>query len=227
MKRSLLLIAGLLAMSCGKDSPKPPEAALLSFPLQNSECTTGVSLNNNTSQVEFRWQEARYADTYELKVTNVLTGLSVTNAPTTSLSAQVPILKGTPFKWRITTRNQETQEIAISEEWFFYNAGSLTTYPPFPARIIEPSTGASVVRDINNEITLIWSGADADNDIQSYEVYLSTDPDPQQLIANPSVSLTQVKASVAADTLYYWRVVTLDRQGNTSDSGVFSFRVIR
>lgn len=227
MKRSLLLITGLLAMSCGKDSPKPPEAALLSFPLQNSECTTGVSLNNSTSQVEFRWQEARFADTYELRVTNVLTGLSVTNAPTTSLSARVPLLKGTPFKWRITTRNQETQEVAISEEWYFYNAGSLTSYPPFPARIIEPESGASVVRDINNEITLRWSGADADSDIQSYEVYLSTDPDPQQLIASPSVSITSVQASVLVDTLYYWRVVTLDQQGNASDSGVYTFRVIR
>lgn len=227
MRKELILFVLLLSMACGKDSPKPPEATLLSFPLQNSECTTGVSLNTTTSQVEFRWQEARYADTYELRVTNILTGLSITNAPTTALSARVPILKGTPYKWRVTTRNAETQEIAVSEEWYFYNAGTQTTYPPFPARLLEPASGASVVRDINNEVTLRWTGADADNDIQSYEVYLDTDPDPQQLVASPSVSITQVNTSVAIDTVYYWRVVTIDREGNTSDSGVYSFRVIR
>ncbi|NER09640.1 hypothetical protein SAMN06265375_101844 [Muriicola jejuensis] len=227
MRKEFVLYLGILAMACGKDSPKPPEAALLSFPLQNSECTTGVSLNNNTSQVEFRWQEARYADTYELKVTNVLTGLSITNAPTTALSSFVPVLKGTPYKWRITTRNTETQEIGFSEEWFFYNAGTQTTYPPFPAQLIEPASGTPVVRDLNNEITLKWTSGDADNDIQSYEVYLDTDPDPQQLVASPSVSITQVKASVAIDTVYYWKVLTLDRAGNISDSGVYSFRVIR
>jgi hypothetical protein len=227
MKKSLLLIAGLLAMACGKDSPKPPEAALLSFPLRNSECTTGISLNSTTSQVEFRWQEARFADTYELKVTNVLTGLSFTNAPTAALSARVPILKGTPYKWTITTRNAETPNIAVSAEWFFYNAGSQTTYPPFPAQLLEPGSGASVVRDINNEITLRWAGADADNDIQSYRIYMDTAPDPQQLVGSPSVSVNQIKASVMVDTVYYWRVETLDRAGNTSDSGVYSFRVIR
>ncbi len=227
MRKELVLLAGMLILGCGKDSPKPPEAALLSFPLRNSECTTGVSLNNNTSQVEFRWLEARFADTYELKVTNILTGLSVTNAPTTALSARVPILKGTPYKWRVSTRNAETQEVAVSEEWFFYNAGTRTTYPPFPAQLLEPESGASVVRDINNEITLRWTGADADNDIQSYQVYMDTVPDPQQLVASPSVSINQVKASVAIDTVYYWKVVTLDRAGNSSDSGVYSFRVIR
>ncbi len=227
MRKAFIWTIVLLMIGCGKDSPKPPEAALLSFPLQDSECTTGVSLNDRTSQVEFRWQEARFADTYELKVTNILTGQSVTNAPTLALSARVPILKGTPYKWRVTTRNEETQEIALSEEWFFYNAGNQTTYPPFPARIIEPGSGSSVVRDINNQITLSWTGADADNDIQSYEVYLDTAPDPQVLIASPSVSINQVQADVAIDTVYYWRVVTLDRQGNASDSGVFSFRVIR
>ena len=228
MKKVFLWIIVILVMACGKeDSPKPPEAALLSFPLQNSECTTGISLNSATSQVEFRWQEARFADTYELRVTNLFTGISVTNAPTMALAARLPLLKGVPYRWHVTTRNDETQDIAISEEWFFYNAGTQTTYPPFPARILEPVSGSSVVRDINNEVTLRWSGADVDSDIQSYEVYLDTSTDPQQLVASPSVSLNSVKASVLPDTVYYWRVVTIDRQGNTSDSGVFSFRVIR
>ncbi len=227
MKQILTLFLFLLVAACGKDSPKPPEAALLSFPAQNSECTTGISLNATTSQVEFRWLAARNADTYQLRFTNVLSNTSVTNEPTEALSARVPLLKGVPYRWTITTRNTETQDIATSETWFFYNAGTQTTYPPFPASINTPASGATVARDLNNEITLSWAGADADNDIASYEVYLDTVTNPQVLIASPSVSLTEVKASVLADSIYYWRVVTLDRAGNTADSGTFSFRVIR
>lgn len=227
MKQQLTLLLVLLMLACGKDSPKPPEAALLSFPAKNSECTTGISLNATTSQVEFRWLAAKHADTYQLKFTNVLNNTSVTNAPTEALSVRVPLLKGVPYKWTITSRNSETQEIAISEAWFFYNAGTQTTFPPFPAEINSPNSGASVVRDLNNEITLGWTGADVDNDIAAYEVYLDTVTNPQLLISSPSVSITDIKASVQVDTIYYWRVVTIDRAGNSSDSGTYSFRVIR
>jgi len=227
MKQILTFLILLLMVACGKDSPKPPEAAMLSFPAQNSECTTGISLNNTTSQVEFRWLTAKYADTYQLKFTNVLNNTSVTNAPTEALSVRVPLLKGVPYQWTITTRNSDTQEIAISEAWYFYNAGTQTTFPPFPAQISTPISGGSVVRDLNNEITLGWTGADVDNDIASYEVYLDTVTNPQLLIASPSLNITEIQASVEADTIYYWRVVTIDRAGNTSDSGTYSFRVVR
>lgn len=227
MKRIFILGIGVLIMACSKKSPKPPEAAVLSFPLENSECTTGISLNTTTSQVEFRWLEARHADTYELRVTNILTGISVTNAPTAALSARLPLLKGVPYQWRVTARNAETQESAVSEDWYFYNAGVQTTYAPFPAEILEPSSGTSVIRDLNNQITLSWFGADVDSDIQSFEVYLDTVPDPQLLVASPSVFITSVQADVAINMVYYWRVVTIDREGNTSDSGTYSFRVIR
>lgn len=227
MKQLLTLFFVLLIIACGKDSPKPPEAAKLSFPAQNSECTTGISLNNTTSQVEFRWLAAKHADTYQLKFTNVLTNTSVTNTPTEALSVRVPLLKGVPYQWTITTRNNETQDIAISEAWYFYNAGTQTTFPPFPAQISEPVSGGSVSRDLNNEVTLGWTGADVDNDIASYEVYLDTVSNPQLLIASPSLSINEIQASVEANTIYFWRVVTIDREGNTSDSGTYSFRVIR
>ncbi|MGB5378347.1 hypothetical protein [Muriicola sp.] len=227
MKQKLSLLLIILLIACGKDSPKPPEAAVLIFPQKNSECITGISLNNTSSQVEFRWLAAKYADTYQLKFTNVLTNSSVTSAPTEALSVRVPLLKGVPYQWTITTQNNETQEIAISEAWYFYNAGTETTFPPFPAQINEPLSGASVARDLNNEVTLGWTGADVDNDIATYDVYLDTVANPQLLLASTSISITEIPASVAADTIYYWRVVTTDREGNSSDSGTYSFRVIR
>ena len=226
MRNTIILLAGVLLLSCSKDSPpKPPEAALLVFPDRNSECTTGIDLNDQTSQVEFRWQEAKYADTYELIVTNVNTGASQ-NITTTALSALRPLDKGALYSWFIRTRNEKTENVATSETWLFYNAGSDTSYAPFPAEIVAPLSGASVVRDINNEITLEWSGADIDNDLEGYEIYLDTANPPTTLVASPSVSLNSVTITVERDTVYYWKVISRDREDNTSDSGVYSFRVL-
>lgn len=226
MRKVIGILTGVLLLSCSKDSPpRPPEAALLVFPERNSECTTGVDLNDQTSQVEFRWQEAKFTDTYELVVTNVNSG-AVDRITTTSLSALRPLEKGALYRWNISTRNEKTEDVVSSESWFFYNAGSATSYAPFPAAIVEPGPGASVVRDMENEITLRWSGADIDNDLAGYDIYLDTATPPAALVASPSVSLSSIKVVVERNTVYYWKVVSRDREGNTSDSGVYSFRVL-
>lgn len=226
MRRVVMMLAVLLLMACGKDSsPKGPEAALLVFPEQNSECTTGIDLNATTSQVEFRWREAKFTDTYELQVTNVNSGITQTTT-TQGLSALRPLEKGALYRWIVITRNNKTGEVGTSDTWFFYNAGTETTYAPFPAEIISPASGASVIRDINNEITLEWNGADVDNDIAGYEIYLDQVNPPTTLVATPSVSLTTLKVAVSANTVYYWKVITRDRENNTSDSGVYSFRAL-
>ena len=181
MRRIVMLLTGLFLMACGKDSPpKAPEDALLVFPEQSSECTTGIDLNATTSQVEFRWQEAKFTDSYELQVTNVNTGVTQTTT-TPGLTALRPLEKGALYRWIIITRNNKTEEVGTSQTWFFYNAGTETTYAPFPAQIVSPASGASVIRDINNEITLEWIGADVDNDISGYEIYVD-DVNPNKLM---------------------------------------------
>ncbi|NNE02207.1 MAG: hypothetical protein HKN52_03495 [Eudoraea sp.] len=227
MKYVILIVLGVVCLGCGKDSPKPPEAAILNFPLQNSECTTGIRLNSTTRQVEFRWQAGKFATSYDLKVTNLSTTIPVTLNNISALSANVALQKGVAYSWEVIARNTETEESATSEQWMFYNAGSQTSYAPFPAQIVAPASGGTVVRDINNEITLTWVGADVDNDIQGYEVYLDVVSPPATLVASPTVSLNSIKTSVALDGIHYWKVITIDREGNSSDSGVFSFRVLR
>ncbi len=216
----------LIMIGCGgKDSPKLPESALLVFPLKNSECTTGESLNETTSQIEFQWQSANHTDLYELRVTNLNTGLTqIVN--TESISAKLSLEKGTPYSWDVTSKNSKVDDTVISETWRFYNAGPQTTYAPFPAEIIAPKSGASVFRDINNEVLLEWSGADVDNDISGYEIYFSSETPPATLIASPSAGSSEIKVSVVANTIYYWRVITKDREGNTSDSGIFEFKAL-
>jgi hypothetical protein len=95
---------------------------------------------------------------------------------------------------------------------------------PFPAEIIAPISGSYVFKDINNEVTLKWSGADADNDIESYEIYFSTENPPEILTATTNANTTEQKVNVVSQTVYYWRVITRDNEGNTSDTGVLDFR---
>ncbi len=225
MRRVAAIGLSLLLMACGKDSPRPPESALLEFPLKNSECTTGENTSlATTSLVEFRWSPAERAETYELRVRNLSSNISQSlNVPVTS--AKLPLIKGAPYSWSVVSRSSKVSETATSETWLFYNAGFETTYPPFPAEIVAPQPGATVAKDINNEVLLTWIGADVDDDIAGYTVFFSTVNPPQTVIASPAANTMQFRVTVTSQTTYYWRVVTTDNEGNSGDSGVFEFRV--
>ncbi len=225
MKSYTFIVMVLIIMGCHKDRPRIPQAAELSFPLQDTECTTGTDLGDSRSQVEFRWLAAQNTATYELRVTNQLTETTQT-VSTQALSSALPLDKGMPYSWVVLSKNTETEEIATSETWQFYNAGSLTTYAPFPARIISPESGSSKNADINNQVRLEWDGVDVDNDIVGYEVYYSTSSPPTFLEASPSNVTQTLLVSVVAGTVYYWKVITKDGQGNSSDSGIYSFRAL-
>lgn len=224
MRRVVAIVAVVFLSGCGKDSPSPPEAAKLLFPLMNSECTTGVDLNATTSRVEFRWQKAAHADTYELSVTNSISNVTQTIS-NSGLSAELPLQKGTPYSWKVITRNTQTQETGVSDTWRFYNEGSEQSYAPFPADILSPKSGATVFRDLNNEVVLEWAGADVDNDIAGYELYLSPENPPLTLVAQPSANVTSYKISVSPGIVYYWKVITIDSEGNSADSGIYGFKV--
>ncbi len=220
----LLLIGVLLAGCKKKNTPKPPEKANLVFPQKNSECTTGQELNATSSQVEFKWQTANNTETYVLRVTNITTGTAQTIS-TSDTSAKLPLQKGAPYSWLVISKNSGVIKTVSSETWRFYNSGFQTTYAPFPAEIIEPKSGASAFKDINNDVALQWSGADIDNDIVGFELYFSTET-PPTLIGSPGAGATTKKVAVVANTIYYWKVITKDSEGNTSDSGIFDFKAL-
>ncbi len=224
MKGLLFAFCVLMLVACRKDSPKPPAAAVLSFPLQNSECTTGVDLDGITSQVEFKWLQADNSQKYELRVTHLVKG-TIQTLSTEALSAKLPLEKGAPYSWVVITRNSETQESASSAKWFFYNAGSRFTHAPFPAQPVAPLSGSTVSADINNEVRLEWTGADVDNDITGYEIYFATETPPLDLAISGPMINTNLNVTVSSNSLYYWRITTTDSEGNTSDSGIFSFKV--
>jgi len=222
---SMLLAAFFIITGCKKkDPPKPPEAALLVFPNKNSECTVGNDISATTREVDFRWQKANNTETYELRVTDIEANTTQTIS-TPALAARLPIRKGTAFSWVVLSKNSMVPQKISSDTWRFYNSGSETSRPPFPAEIIAPEVGATIFKDINNEVVLNWSGSDLDNDISGFDIYFDTVSPPVILLSSVDGAINEQKASVAADTIYYWKVVTKDGQGHSSDSGIFDFKV--
>lgn len=223
MRLVSLFLVVIFFIGCGKkDPPQPPESAVLSFPENNSECTTGVDLNATTSRVEFRWNASNNTDRYVLSATNLNSNITETvNATTTS--AKLTLQKGAPYSWFVTSENASTLQKSSSTTWRFYNAGFETSYAPFPAEIVKPTIGSRVFKDLNNDVVLEWSGADIDGDIDGFEIYFSTANPPITLFASPQATATNIKVPVAANTLYYWKVVTKDKEGNTASSPVVDF----
>ena len=226
MRKIFLLVCLFTVFSCKKkDSPNPPEQVRLLFPEKNSECTTGVDQDATTSRVSFSWQRADNTDSYELRVTNLNTN-TVQTISTSATTSSLPLLKGQPYSWLVRSRNNQVNNTISSEVWSFYNAGSRTTFAPFPAEILTPDMSEKVFKDINNEVTLSWSASDLDNDIENIEVYFSEQNPPQNLEATLSATATSLKVSVLSGTTYYWSVVTKDLEGNATNSGVYVFSVL-
>ncbi|PWL39522.1 hypothetical protein DKG77_01425 [Flagellimonas aquimarina] len=221
-----ILILILLSSCGGNDDPPPaPVGANLVFPLESSECTTGVSINDTQSQVTFEWLASANTDSYTLSAVNLETNMPQTIS-TAATSASLPIGKGTPYSWSVTSRNSSSDQIATSETWLFYNSGSQTTYAPFPAQLVSPLSGSTVQKSIANEIALSWSGADVDSDISGFEIFFSDQNPPTSSVGNTTSTITELVVSVESNTIYYWKVITTDLEGNTSDSGVFEFKIL-
>jgi hypothetical protein len=228
MKKGMFLgILFLLLGSCSKDDPPPkvPGEVFLLFPENNSLCITGISQSPTTSEVTFRWEAATTTDTYELLVTE-LNGSTTQRQITSGLSASVVLDKGVPYSWRVKAINQDSGKETSSTVWQFYNAGSSLSYPPFPASLLEPTSGASVFPDVNSQVLLEWEPSDPDNDLLEIEVYFGTDPDALPMFASLCCAAVNLQVSVSSGTVYYWQILCRDEAGNTSLSSLNSFRAL-
>ena len=101
----------------------------------------------------------------------------------------------------------------------------MINYAPFPSTLIAPRSGANITPDINNLVTLQWAAVDVDDDLSSIEVYLDkTDGSTLNQTLDYLTKETQLEVQVDNQTVYYWKVIAIDSNGNKSSSGVYSFR---
>ncbi|MFM6953954.1 MAG: hypothetical protein ACKOWL_03110 [Sphingobacteriaceae bacterium] len=214
--------------SCGKKGAGVPAAPAptkpsLAAPAQNEACLNGTVVSATESKILFSWIPSTNAESYDLIIKNLLTQASTTQN-TTNTALEVTLLQNTPYSWQIIAKTSKTTSTTPSDIWKFFNSGSgITSHAPFPAEIVTPTQGQAVTAS-GGKITLDWNGSDVDNDISTYDVYLGTTNSPSVLQSNLTASVLN-NVSVTAGTTYYWKVLTKDVKGNTSDSGIYSFSV--
>jgi len=224
--RYILILAGLLVAGCGKNGSDPipsPEKAMLTFPEMNALCTQGTVVSAGKTSVVFKWASAANAESYDLSLKNLLTSvITTTSANTNQLSVTLDV--NTPYSWSITSRSSKTAEISQSDTWKFYNSGpGVLSYAPYPAEITAPTMKQRIAAT-GSKVTLSWLGSDVDNDVAGYDVYFGTAATPP-LFKSALTAPTLTDVAVSAGSTYYWKVVTTDSKGNTSDSGIYQFTV--
>ena len=103
---------------------------------------------------------------------------------------------------------------------------SETTFAPFPADLISPTSGSTIQRDGDGKVKLSWTGSDPDTSSGlKYTVYLDI-VDGKQAPQEDHKDLddSELTTAVDSDTVYYWRVKTSDGT-NVSYSLIYSFRI--
>lgn len=209
-----------LPITNGNGAQDPPVGVQLIFPFEGSLCNEGVDVTPTESTINFEWEPNDNALSYKLSVQNLDTEV-VTEYITEDFIMPVTIARSQAYRWVVEYDIQD--ETKQSEIWNFYNEGpGVQTYTPFPAEILSPSMAETI--SATSSLTLQWSGSDVDNDIVAYDVYFGTDNPP--VINTNDITGNQITVPVISGTIYYWEIVTKDAAGNSSESGVYQFRIL-
>jgi hypothetical protein len=184
----------------GTTSTIPGKPTLIT-PAQNSICISGVVVSATESQVLFTWSNT---------------------TTTTDTKASASLLRNTPYSWYVSAKQNSSTTTTQSDSWKFYNSGAgIITYAPYPAEIVAPAYG-QIVTAVNGKINLSWKGSSVEGNITGYNVFLGTTTNPP--LAKAVTDNFYNDVAVTANTTYYWRIVTLDSNGNYTDSGLYQFK---
>ena len=203
-----------------------PGKSSLSAPDNNEVCFEGEAVDTSNSAVTFKWDASSDTDSYDLQITNQETSVTQTESGITLTSKEVTLATDISYGWKVISKSKDTSETSTSEIWQFYLAGDgQENYAPFPATIVNPSSGASVDAS-DGKIILSWGGNDPDeSDTLTYTIYFDDIDglqDPSE--DNTGVSETSIEVSVESGKTYYWRAKTSDEK-SSSFTLVYSFFV--
>ena len=201
-----------------------PTSPVLTFPENNEPCLTTTEVNDTQSSVTFQWNAADNVVSYQVVVRNLSNSGEQEFTSTTNQKA-ITLTSAVPYSWKVRAIGQTGSTPAESSSWRFYLPGpSQVNFAPFPAELTSPASGGRVTA-VNGLVNLQWTCSDADNDLESFVIYMDTvDGSTQINTIDYSATTTVLEVQVENDTIYFWKVVAIDAQGNQSNSGVYSFR---
>jgi len=221
MRKAAIIFLLFSLWSCKPDPIPEPIAAQLLAPVNLDNCSTADKINNNESQVSFLWSTALHTDDYELVIRNQSTGILIRK--TTLLTSLNQILqRGSSYSWWVISRSEASDITSKSEVRYFYLEGETEQkHAPFPAALEFPEENA-VVSLSNNTITFEWEGSDLDNDIAHYDLYVGTEEETISVVAE-NITQRESEQQLVSGTTYFWQVITVDREGNSSESLIREF----
>jgi len=217
----------ILSISCSKDPAEVsnPTSFELIAPANNETCLEGSTINDNQKEIVFQWGGSTNATSYSLDIINLTTNVGQTlQSNGTSLS--VKLTSAEPYSWKVIASGEAGAKSASSELWKFFLAGDeVVNYAPFPPELISPRPSATIDVNSLNEIVLNWTCSDVDDDIVTFKVYLDTS-DGSTLVRELDYvqNNTELAVDVDTDGNYFWKVIAVDGEGNSSSSGVYSFK---
>ena len=227
MKNYFYLMILILSISCSKDPAEVsnPTSFELIAPANNETCLEGSTINDNQKEIVFQWGGSTNATSYSLDIINLTTNVGQTlQSNGTSLS--VKLTSAEPYSWKVIASGEAGAKSASSELWKFFLAGDeVVNYAPFPPELISPRPSATIDVNSLNEIVLNWTCSDVDNDIVTFKVYLDT-TDGSTLVRELDYvqNNTELAVDIDTDGNYFWKVIAVDGEGNSSSSGVYSFK---
>ena len=227
MKNYFYLLIIILSISCSKDPPEvsDPTSFELISPANNETCLEGSKINDTQKEIIFRWGGSTNAIGYSLDIVNLTTNVGQTLS-SNSTSLAVKLNSAEPYSWKVIASGEEGAKSVSSEQWKFFIAGDeVINYAPFPPELISPRPSATVDVHSLNEIVLNWTCSDVDNDIVTYKIYLDT-TDGSTLVRTLTYvqNNTELGVDVVKNETYSWKVIAIDSNGNSSSSGVYSFK---
>ena len=202
----------------------PPGTVTLVAPANNEPCLDGTAISNSQSSVDFQWTVASNAQNYNLLITNLENNQTQTFQSNIT-NKSVTLVIGTPYRWLVKAIGAPETLPSESQSWKFYLASEgVVNYAPFPPELLTPESG-STATVVDGVIQLSWEASDVDNDLDHFEVRMDTDNGSTLVTElNYQATTTNTEVSAQQNQTYYWEIVAVDSNGNTSKSGVYSFR---
>tara|TARA_B100001559_G_scaffold318184_1_gene324884 strand:+ start:822 stop:1517 length:696 start_codon:yes stop_codon:yes gene_type:complete len=221
----ILSLSVLIQIHCSNESgPKDPLAPILISPNNNEACLDGSIVNDSQSSVDFQWSVSENAVSYEVVVNNLANQTSqIYGSGTNQLN--ITLTNAEPYSWFVNALGEDGTTPASSQTWKFYLAGkNVINYAPFPPELLSPRSGGNLT-PVNGIVLLSWNCTDVDNDLESFEVYLDNSNGTTLLKTIPYETLTtEIEVEVESKKDYYWKIIAIDTNGNSSSSGVYGFR---